>query len=97
MLQLSEELQMYIYKISEGEYEYQCDKLLNHDNCYTKDEFKKIIIGAINYNKKHIADCINDINDIEETLINLYGFNKYELTIQASEYDDWHLANIVTQ
>ena len=85
---------MYIYKISEGEYEYQCDRLLSHEYCYSKDEFKAIVIAAIRYNSKHKKDEDNDVFLIEETLINIYGFQKYRLPIQATIFDDWRLETI---
>lgn len=93
-LDFHKELKMYIYAISEGEYEYQRDRLLSHQRCYSKDDFKNIVIGAINYNKKHKQDEDNDISLIKETLIDIYGFKKYKVPIQASVYDDWRLENL---
>ena len=86
---------MYIYRLIEGQYEYQCECLLSHTNCYSQEEFKNIVIRAINYNKKYLNKVEyfeNDIFDIEETLINIYGFQIYDVPIQASLSDTWRLS-----
>jgi len=88
---------VYIYKLIEGEYEYECECLLSHTNCYTKEEFKNIVIGAIRYNRKHLNNFDSDIFDIEETLINVYGFQKYTIPIQAGLSDTWRLSSLAAK
>ena len=85
---------MYIYELSEGEYEYVDERLISHKNQYSQDEFKNIVIGAINYNKKHLNCCKrnNNIEDIVDTLKTIYGFEEYKIPIQASVYDKWMLS-----
>lgn len=51
---------MFIYKIVTGEYEYQSNYLLSHEQEYTKEEFINIIKGAVNYLKnRNLDDSVN--------------------------------------
>lgn len=88
---------MYVYKLSEGQYEYQCDVLLSHENCFLQDEFRAIVIGAINYNKKHNDDGFNSVFEIKEILIKIYGFKDYRLPIQACIWDEWSISKIANR
>lgn len=85
---------MFIYKIAEGEYEYYHDILLSHDNKYTNEGFKNIVIDAINKVLDEEPDEI-DLYSIRDFLIEKYGFKEYKLEIQASIYEDWSILNLV--
>ena len=75
---------MFVYEVSEGEYEMYCEFHLCHKVKYDKLEFSKIIQQVLNHLKMSSHEEIPDIWDVRNELITGYGFELYEMKPQAS-------------
>lgn len=85
---------MFIYKIIQGEYTFKEERLFYNEKCYTQEEFKNLIKNIINGLSKEQKMYHNTMYEVEDILIESYGFKPYEIPIQASVYDEWDIKDL---
>lgn len=85
---------MFIYKIAQGEYTFKEERLFGNNKCYTQEEFKNLIKNIINSLSEKRKMNHNTIYEVEDILIEQYGFKPYEIPIQVCVYDEWDIANL---
>jgi len=76
-----------------GEYEYQVEHLFSHETKYAKEEFEKIVVGAVNNLRNRGIDYTDDY-EVIAVLKNIYGFKPYKMPCECELRFDWRISEI---